>query len=376
MKEGFRDFLWNFKEKLTKNKNLLISLGVILLVVVISGAVWLGANVFSGKLNDWDANKNINNSLSENENTNESAVNLVPRKIDGVLVPEEEANLFPVAVIVENLTVARPQAGLDKAQIVFEALAEGGITRFLAVYARGQTAEVPQIGPVRSARPYYVDWAEELGAMFVHIGGSPQALKEIDKRKIFDLNQFFNSKYFWTDKTLKKAVEHTKFTSLDKMVFALRDKNKLDAVPSYDVWKFKSDKNISDRPETNKPIEIDFSSYNYKVEYRYDWEKNDYARHQAGQPHLMKSGDAIRAKNVLVAYTKTTLADKERLAMETVGEGEALIFRDGEAIKGKWKKLSAKDRLKFYDSEGMEVKLNAGTSWVEIVPTDRVVKYE
>ncbi|TAN57734.1 DUF3048 domain-containing protein, partial [Patescibacteria group bacterium] len=207
-------------------------------------------------------------------------------------------------------------------------------------------------------------------------GGSPQALTEINKRGIFDLNQFFNSKYFWRDKTLKAASEHTLFTSLDKLTYALRDKNKLDAKPVYDSWQFKSDKSLDERPGDTKPITIDFSSFNYKVEYKYERETNDYARFQAGQPHLMKSGDAIRAKNVLVAYTKTTLADKERLAMETVGEGEALIFRDGEAIKGKWKKLSAKDRLKFYDSDDQEVKLNAGTSWVEIVPTDRVVKYE
>ena len=193
MKEGFRDFLWKVKEGLTKNKSVLISLGVLLLVIAVGGAVWLGASVFSGKLNDWDPNKNTNGSALENENTNEAAVNLVPRRIDGVLVQEDESNLYPTAIIIENLTAARPQSGLDKAQIVYEALAEGGITRFLAIYARGHTAEVPQIGPVRSARPYYIDWVEELGAMFVHIGGSPQALTEINKRDIFDLNQFFNS---------------------------------------------------------------------------------------------------------------------------------------------------------------------------------------
>src|SRR3989304_1878178 len=98
-------------------------------------------------------------------------------------------------------------------------LSLAGITRFLAIFARGHTAEVSQIGPVRSARPYYLDWTEELNAMFVHIGGSPQALTEINKRGIFDLNQFFNSQYFWTDKSLKTAIEHPKFTSLDNLIF-------------------------------------------------------------------------------------------------------------------------------------------------------------
>src|SRR3989304_1878177 len=80
MKEGFRDFLWKVKEGLTKNKSVLVSLGVLLLVIAVGGAVWLGASVFSGKLNDWDANKNTNDSISSNENANESAVNLVPRR--------------------------------------------------------------------------------------------------------------------------------------------------------------------------------------------------------------------------------------------------------------------------------------------------------
>jgi len=372
MKEGFRNFLWKLREK----KGLLISLGVFVLILIIGGAVWVGANVFSGKFNGGSSNTN-SDGLLLNENLNASgAQNLVPRRLDGVLVPEDQANPYPVAIMIENLTAARPQSGLDKAQVVFEALAEGGITRFLAVFAREDSHTAPEIGPVRSARPYYVDWAEEFDALYVHIGGSPQALRDIPARGIFDLNQFFNSKYFWRDRTRKVASEHTVFTSLEKMVFALRDKKRLDATPTYGTWKFKSDKPLADRPESVKPIVIDFSSFNYKVEYRYDKEKNDYVRYQAEKPHVMKAGDTIRAKNVLVAYTKTSLADSQRLAMETVGSGKALIFLDGTAVDGTWKKESTKDRLKFYDKDGNEVELNSGTTWVEIVPTDRVVKFE
>ena len=102
MKEGFRDFLWKVKEGLTKNKSVLISLGVLLLVIAVGGAVWLGASVFSGKLNDWDPNKNTNGSALENENTNEAAVNLVPRRIDGVLVQEDESNLSTIKCLITN----------------------------------------------------------------------------------------------------------------------------------------------------------------------------------------------------------------------------------------------------------------------------------
>ncbi len=371
MKTKIRDFLWKLKEK----KGLLISLSVILLLAILGGAFWLGAAVFSGQLNNGNVNLANTNGDILNENTNTGPV-LTPRRIDGVLVAQEESNAYPVGVMVENLTVARPQSGLDQAQVVFEALAEGGITRFLAVYARLDSANVPEIGPVRSARPYYVDWVEEFGAMYAHAGGSPQALRDIANRKIFDLNQFVNAKYFWRDRSRKVASEHTLFTSLEKMIFALRDKKKLDQTPTYGTWKFKSDAALTERPETVKPIVIDFSSFNYKVDYRYDREKNDYARYQAEKPHVMRNGAAIRAKNVLVAYTKTSLADSQRLAMQTVGNGKALIFRDGTAVEGTWKKESTKDRLKFYDKDGNEVELNAGPTWVEIVPTDRVVKYQ
>lgn len=291
------------------------------------------------------------------------------RKLDGIVVDEEYADLFPVAVMVENMVSARPQSGLREAGVVYEALAEGGITRFMAVYATNEP--ISAIGPVRSARPYYLDWANEYGALYAHIGGSPQAIAEIKSKGIFDLNQFFNSQYFWRD--TKRAAPHNLYTSSEKLVFAQRD---TDAPTSgdYASWTFKDDAAIADRPTDEKTIEIDFSSFSYKVKYIYDRENNVYARTQAGEPHVDTAGKQITPKNVVVQFTVTSLADNEgRLSMKTTGEGRAIIFRDGIATEGRWKKDDSESRTVLLDADGKPIELNRGSTWIEIVPADRQI---
>lgn len=290
--------------------------------------------------------------------------------IDGVYVPSGQANYYPVAVMVENLVSARPLSGLAKANLVYEALAEGGITRFMVVYAGG--LNVPEIGPVRSARSYYLDWAKELNAMYAHIGGSPQALTQIPQYQIFDLNQFHNSAYFWRSKD--RPGPHNLYTSSTLLAYALRDK-KAASQGDFQPWQYKDDVALDSRPTEAKNIIIDFSSFNYKVEYKYNRESNDYKRYQADQPQLDKDGSEVKAKNVIVQYVKTSLIDKERLGMETIGEGDSVVFVDGQAIKGKWKKPTREDRTRFYNDDNQEIQLNAGTTWVEIVPSDRSVVY-
>ncbi|MFA5134485.1 MAG: DUF3048 domain-containing protein [Patescibacteria group bacterium] len=296
---------------------------------------------------------------------------LVRRAIDGVYVPADQATYFPVAVMVENLSIVRPQSGLTEAGVVYEALAEGGITRFLAVYGGSTPGE---IGPVRSARPYFIDWTLEYGALYAHAGGSPQALADISTYEVFDLNQFYNSQYFWRKQDLPLASEHTLFTSGELMQYALRDTGAEEA-SSFTRWTFKDDADLADRPVEVKAISIDYSSFSYKVEYQYDRETNTYIRSQGGAVHADLNGTTIQPKNIIVQKVATHLADAERLSMETVGEGEAIIFRDGVAIDATWKKEDKDSRTLFYDLDGNEVAFNAGQTWVEVVPTDRTIEY-
>lgn len=297
---------------------------------------------------------------------------LVPRLIDGVLVPRGQENIFPTVVIIENLVTVRPQSGLASANVVYEALAEGGITRFLAIFANSE--DIPEIGPIRSARPYFVDWVKEYDALFAHEGGSPQALAAISGLSIRDLHAGRNSQYFWRDTKRQTAFEHTLFTSAKLLAFAHRDKG-TPKEGAYAGWKFKSDAPESSRPTESKTITIDYSSFNYKVEYRYDRTANAYVRLQGGVEQKDAGGTAFAPKNVVVMYVKTRLIDKERLGMETIGSGEAIVFRDGQALTGTWRKDRSEDRLRFFTADGQETELNAGMTWVQVVPSDRTISY-
>ncbi len=297
----------------------------------------------------------------------------VARRIDGVLDDTDDQNKYPIGIMVENHTASRPQSGLDKANVVFEALAEGGITRFLAIYTL--TDPVEEIGPVRSARPYYVDWARGYNAMYTHIGGSPKALERIATTNTLDLNQFFNSQYFYRDKSREVASEHTLYTNGRLMTLALLDK-KIPASGSYEGWVFKAPSPPAERP-SSQHLTINYSTFSYKVDYEYDPVENDYVRSQAEQPHVMRDGTPIRPKNVVVLTVKRRLeqpADgKGRLEMDTTGEGSARYFLDGQETKGTWKKASPSEQVRFFLADGSQLKLNAGQTWIEIVPPEQEV---
>lgn len=352
-----KEYVWG---KRKRSKWLFIGIGAAVVVAGVLGYVIFGLNIDNG------------NSNADSSNTGGSSTGaFIRRVLDGVYVQSGQENIYPVAVMIENLTSSRPPSGLSQANVVYEALAEGGITRFMAVYAQPLIA-IAEIGPVRSARPYYVDWAEEYQALYVHVGGSPQALAQIKSDGVHDFSQFYHAPYFWRDSN--RAAPHNLYTSGEKMGLALVDQ-KLPTVGQYDGWKFKNDDSASSLPTGEKSITIDFSSFSYKVEYKYDRDKNDYVRYLAGQQHQDKDGTAIRAKDVIVQKAKTQLVDSERLGMETVGSGEAIVFRDGQAITGTWERKTKADRTRFYDQSGQEIELNAGHIWVEVVPTDRNIVY-
>lgn len=356
--EKIKNFLWKLKE----NKKVVIPVAV---VIVLAIAVVVGAVIFGGEktISGQSGQGGVRNSQSGSKLTE------LPRVIDGVWVRAGRENFLPVAIMIENLVSSRPQAGLDKANLVYEVLVEGGITRFLAVFASGE--DVKKIGPVRSARAYYLDWAKELNAVYAHIGGSPEALRLVPQYDILDLNQFYNSQYFW--RASERPAPHNLYTSGELLARAVRDK-KWDQTGKYDSWKYQKKENPASIAKT---LTLDFSTYNYRVEYKYDPEENDFVRYLAGAEQVMEEGGKIRVKNVIVQFVKTRLGDSEgRLNIETTGEGEARIYRDGQETLGTWKKTTRESRTLYYDVAGKEIELNRGTTWVEVIPTDRTVTFE
>lgn len=337
---------------------------ILLIIAVLVAAGLIGYIVFGPEKES--TNKNTV------QNTNNRGTQ-VRRAIDGVWdVPANERRQ-PVGVMIENLATIRPQAGLDKANIVYEALAEGGITRFLALYTL--TESIDDIGPVRSARPYFVDWNQEHGALYAHAGGSPQALSDIVSKGVYDLNQFSHPENY-IRKKMDRAIEHTLFTSSKLLIYAMRDKEAT-AASNFTPWKFKEDSTLNERPLESTPIVINFSSASYQVTYKYNRTTNTYDRFYGDEPHgVMGESDLqLSPKNVVVAYMETSQADESRLAIETDGSGKALLFRDGQVITGRWSKSGSEQRTEFTDANGAALTFNAGQTWIEVVPTDRQVTY-
>jgi len=351
--DKIKNMLWNLK----KNKKPII---IVVIILVLAGAGILGYLVFQ------DDGVIISNSGAID------STQKVRRNIDGVYVEVTKANIYPVAVQIENLITVRPQAGLQSANLVYEALAEGGITRFLAIFAGSEN--ITKIGPVRSARPYFLSWLAEFDGLYAHCGGSPQALSEITTNNVLSINQIGGDHgYYWRDDDRPRP--HNLYTSSELIARALRDKE-IPANGDYDYWLFKDEAKLADRPSEDKTIKIDFSTSSYEVEYQYDKEENEYLRSQAGEPHLDElTEEQITVKNVVIQYVETRLADESRLSMETIGEGEAMVFMDG-AMKGTtWKKTDREDRTKFYDLNGKEIRFNAGNTWIEVLPIDGEVEY-
>jgi len=278
--------------------------------------------------------------------------------------PESGDLVHPIAVIVDNLDRARPQAGLDQADVVYEALAEGGITRFLAVYA---THDPEVVGPVRSARHYFVHWAREFGAPLAHIGASPQGFGALRAGGVTSIEDGRGLGVFWRSRD--RRAPHNAYTSIAATRAKLRQATVQPG--SFGGLSFREGGlRLAGSPA---PIAaVKYGPWRYTVTWRHDPRANDYVRHIDGAPHVdAASGQQIRASNVLVQWVPTRPIPGDgagRLDLADVGTGPLLAFLDGVAIEGTWSKASLGAPTAYRDREGRPLELNAGPTWIHIVP--------
>lgn len=296
------------------------------------------------------------------------------RRIDGVFVSEEKTNSFPVAIMIDNVPGSWPHSGLEAASVLYETLVEGGATRIMAVFAGGEAAK---IGPVRSARPYFLEWVSEYDAFYGHVGGSPDALAAIDGLGIKDFSQFKNGKYFWRDTA--RPAPHNVYTSHELTQLALRDNNYTEPT-EYESWLFKDEAEIDSRGASGSVVEIRFSNgRTWTSRYVYNRDTNSYAKFlTTDTPHIDgETGNQLQAKNVVVIVIPeiSAIGEKGRLTLDISGSGKAFLFRDGQKIEATWKKADRLARTRLYDAVGNEIEFNRGTTWVSIVPVDRPVLY-
>lgn len=308
--------------------------------------------------------------------------NIIPKKtpkpnttanpLDGTQSNKEFANRHPLAIIVENHPEARPQVGLEKASIIYEAISEGGITRFMAIYGP-QDAE--NVGPVRSLRTFFLDWAEEYNAFIAHVGGNIDALDRVGPEGVLDLDQFaLGVKAYWREAQAGVATEHTMYTSTKKLYDAAKTKG-WEMTGNFTPLKFQNADEFEFSPISNTTLIIPFSSATYEVKYIYEPVKKVYLRYIAGISHKDRvSGNQLSATNIVimsVSRTHTpTRINEESWTFDTVGQGEIKVFYGGKQINGVWKKTDKKSRTKFYESNGKEIQFLPGQFWIEVVPPD------
>lgn len=292
--------------------------------------------------------------------------------LTGLSMPVQVEPPQVFATMVDNHEEAWPPSGVDQAFLVVEVPVEAGIPRMLAFFTQEQT--VDEIGPVRSARPYYLDWVAEFDGLYAHVGGSNQALDLIASGGTFDLNQYWWGDYFW--RATDRYTPHNVFTSTELLNAFYTMREEAGATPTrlYGLWTFKD-------PEPTgleSSLYIDFWAPVYVVDWMYDEETGRYAREQFGEPHLVESGAQIMADNVAVVITDIEVIDNVgRREIRTTGEGEAYVLQDGRVIEATWKKPSKSERLKFYNrATGEEIVMNAGVTWIEVVGSEEDIRIE
>lgn len=274
----------------------------------------------------------------------------------GEEVSKETLNNVAFMAIIENAPEARPQSGFTEADIVYEAMAEGGITRCLAIY---QSQNSPKIGPVRSMRTYFLDVAYEYNLPFAHCGGSHDALARIKAEKPMSLDEMYNTNSYWRDKTIK-VQEHGLFTSSQRM----QDLASAKGYVKEPTVKLKFDKTYWDNPSST-PASTITVKFNGQYTASYNLKDGLYNKSMNNKPLLNRDDNKpVAVTNVVIQKVNYKTRAKELyLDADLIGQGEGYIISNGKAVKVTWSKADLHSQTIFKDEKGNIVPLNPGKTW-------------
>jgi hypothetical protein len=302
---------------------------------------------------------------------------VVPAPLDGVLVSPEAAARHPIAVMVDDLYPARPQSGFSHASVVWQAPAEGGIPRYMLVFQE----DIPElVGPVRSARSYYIAWAAELHAVYAHAGGSPQALRTLrdqgSGQLVYNADEFHFGNTYW--RVRDRLSPHNLYTDGEHLRALVPSVGAADQEVE-SAWSFAPDLTAAHRPRGGR---IDFAYTANHIRYDYDWRTNTYLRSVTGEMEQVDASNGARVapKNVVVMLMRFgALQDgsaKGRLEADVIGQGTAWIATNGRTIVGTWRKASLTAPTQFFDSHGRQVILTIGQTFINVLETGSIVIVE
>lgn len=338
-----------------KNKKLIIFLIILIIVAVAIGIAY------------W-------NKLNNNNVTN---IQPIANEENNTLVAEIKKSIYsgndrPIAVMIDNNTNALPHAGLSKAYMVYEIIVEGGESRLMALF---KGVNLDKIGPVRSSRHYFLDFALENDAIYVHYGWSPKAESNIKSFGINNINGIINSEVFWRVKD--KSAPHNAVTSTDKILKFAKEKGYRLTSNSDSVLNYSEDEVQLENGINATEISIPFSESNVS-KWKYDDENKNYFRYSKGKEEVeWDSKSPVKFKNIIIEFIKNTkLQDnenKDRQEVITTGINEGYYITNGKAIKIKCSKTSRSSKTKYMDENGNEIKVNDDNTFVEICPINAKV---
>lgn len=406
-------------KKILASKNFMLVLGFVGLFLVSTGISLAGFTLLGSNSSLTSSNVSKNGKVSRVDLSKPKTESC---PINGEMYTKAQKDLWstkrPITAVIENHIDSRPQSGLSRSDVVYEAVAEGGITRFLGVFYCGIADNNYIIGQIRSARVYFINYALEYGTnpLFVHWGGAnnidnnmPSGVKikgqidpRVDAYKLLEKVGWVNGRYgndmngatntgypalFTDDRRMNLATEHQKVGSTDKIYeeatkrgFDYKDSEGNAWNENFVMWKFIDGKTIS----TPKYTSISFGFWNdnlgsdYTVEWKYDAVNNKYLRFNAGVEHKdLENNEQLNAKNIVIVFAKEeTSVDKEMHNLYTVtGTGKAMVFQNGDVVNGTWEKTTATDRMKLLNDEGVEIPFVRGQIWIEVLPSGNEVSY-
>lgn len=283
---------------------------------------------------------------------------------------------FPIAIMIDNHIDARNQSGYLDADLVYETLAEGGITRNMMILW-GRSAK--ELGPIRSARQYFIEWMYPFDTLYMHVGWASSTDPRVDaggNMIKLGVRTMDRAGTYWRSK--EKFAPHNAYSSSEILYNKAPTFGYTGAPKEIESWQFKKDAKIGERgPESTVSI-VFFERLNngglYDVTWTYDPEKNVYLRSINNTPHIDQNyGTQVYAKNVIIDRVEmiSTYDSKGHIIITTIGEGDSIILRDGQITKGRWKKPAIENRTRYYDASGEEIEFNRGITWIEAVPIEQ-----
>ena len=285
-----------------------------------------------------------------------------------VTIVDLNNNTRPYAVMINNHHEARPQAGLDKAYIVYEFMVEGGITRMMALFT--QDVDVEKIGAVRSSRHYYLDYAMENDAIYVHWGTSIYAERDIASLGINNIDGMVHS-YFTTDSSLGRALEHTRFTSSSQVKQGISEIGYRNEREKPYLLNYTTDEVDLSKKEGIIANRIDmYYSYYMTANYNYNADEKVYYRSINNEPMTdLVNGEQYKFKNIIAyAVNYRSISASDHQDIDNIGSGEGYYFTNGYGVKIKWEKTARDAQTKYYYLDGEEINVSDGNTFIQVYP--------